>query len=279
MKNIQNWEKFNESYDQQMINEGLIGDLIKLPFKIIGFLLKPLVPLLLKIIGKSISIENKWKITKAILDNVAKLALDVEEAKKKLAKEGSDLTPNEKRELEKKVEKFKKSYPNGFKFSEVKKKVIESVEENFAKATDEKKKEDLEWLLKKISEYKISNYTTKGSSYKLEILDDLVVESLNEGVAEKSVRTKDKHTEVKADKKDSFRKKIKDIIESDKDCKTKQVGDDLEVHCSDEHIAQVMFRVDYVGVKKVGNKFPKEFGYEELGKIKAEISSIIKSCK
>jgi len=279
MKNIQNWEKFNESYNQEMINEGLIGDLIKLPFKIIGFLLKPLVPLLLKVIGKSISIENKWKITKAILDNVAKLALDVEEAKKKLAKEGSDLTPNERRELEKKVEKFKNSYPNGFKFSEVKKKVIESVEKNFAKATDEKKKEDLEWLLKKISEYKISNYTTKGSSYKLEILDDLVVESLNEGVAEKSVRTKDKHTEVKADKKDSFRKKIKDIIESNKDCKTKQVGDDLEVHCSDDHIAQVMFRADYVGVKKVGNKFPKEFGYEELGKIKAEISSIIKSCK
>jgi len=279
MKNIQNWEKFNESYNQEMINEGLIGDLIKLPFKIIGFLLKPLVPLLLKVIGKSISIENKWKITKAILDNVAKLALDVEESKKKLAKEGSDLTPNERRELEKKVEKFKKSYPNGFKFSEVKKKLVESVEENFAKATDEKKKEDLEWLLKKISEYKISNYTTKGSSYKLEILDDLVVESLNEGVAEKSVRTKDKHTEVKADKKDSFRKKIKDIIESNKDCKTKQVGEDLEVHCSDEHIAQVMFRSDYVGVKKVGNKFPKEFGYEELGKIKAEVSSIIKSCK
>ncbi len=279
MKNIQNWEKFNESYDQEMINEGLIGDLIKLPFKIIGFLLKPLVPILLKIIGKTISVENKWKVIKAVLDNVVKLAFDVDEAKKKLAKENSDLTPNERRELEKKVEKFKKEYPNGFKFSEVKKKLIESVEESFAKATDDKKKEDLEWLMKKISEYKISNYTTKGSSYKLEILDDLIVESLNEGVAEKSVRTKDKHKEVKADKKDSFRKKIKDIIESNKDCKTKQVGDDLEVHCSDEHIAQVMFRSDYVGVKKVGNKFPKEFGYEELGKIKAEISSIIKSCK
>jgi len=185
MKNIQNWEKFNESYNQEMINEGLIGDLIKLPFKIVGFLLKPLVPLLLKIIGKSISIENKWKITKAILDNVAKLALDVEEAKKKLAKEGSDLTPNERRELEKKVDKFKKEYPNGFKFSEVKKKLVESLEKNFAKATDEKKKEDLEWLLKKISEYKISNYTTKGSSYKLEILDDLVVESVNDSIDEK----------------------------------------------------------------------------------------------
>lgn len=279
MKNIQNWKKFNESYNQEMINEGLIGDILKLPFKIVGFLLKPLVPLLLKVIGKSISIENKWKVVKAILDNVVKLALDVEEAKKKLAKDNSDLTPNERRDLEKKVEKFKKQYPNGFKFSEVKKKLIESVEENFAKATDDKKKEDLEWILKKISEYKISNMTIKGSGYKLEILDDLIVESINEGVAEKSVRTKDKKTEVKADKKDSFRKKIKDVIESNKDCKTKQVGDDLEIHCCDEHIAQVMLRTDYVGVKKVGNKFPKEFGYEELGKIKAEISSIIKSCK
>ena len=276
MKNIQNWEKFNESYNQEMINEGLIGDIIKLPFKIVGFLLKPLVPLLLKIIGKTISIENKWKVIKAILDNVVKLALDIEEVKKKLDKEGSDLTPNERRELEKKVEKFKKEYPNGFKFSEVKKKLVESVEKNFAKATDDKKKEDLEWILKKISDYKASKPI---GQYNIEMLDDLIVESLNEGVTEKSVRTKDKKTEVKADKKDSFRKKIKDVIESNKDCKTKQVGDDLEIHCCDEHIAQVMLRADYVGVKKVGNKFPKEFGYEELGKIKAEISSIIKSCK
>jgi hypothetical protein len=347
MKNIQNWEKFNESYNQEMINEGLIGDIIKLPFKILGFLLKPLVPLLLKVIGKTISIENKWKVVKAVLDNVVKLALDIEEAKKKLAKENSDLTPNERRELEKKVEKFKKNHPNGFNFSVEKKKLIESVEESFAKATDDKKKEDLEWLLKKISDYKISKSIGK---YKLEELDDIIVESLNEsdeelssaektaisnfphkakedaekrekrirrsqkedpdgmyprdderyddsdskggwqdgmgkpswlgeGVAEKSVRTKDKNTNIKADKKDSFRKKLKDIIESNKDCKTKQVGDDLEIHCCDEHVGQVMFRADYVGVKKVGNKFPKEFGYEELGKIKAEISSIIKSYK
>ena len=276
MKNIQNWEKFNESYNQEIINEGLIGDIIKLPFKILGFLLKPLVPLLLKVIGKTISVENKWKVIEAVLNNVVKLALDIEEAKKKLAKENSDLTPNERRELEKKVEKFKKEYPNGFKFSEVKNKLIESVEKSFAKATDEKKKEDLEWLLKKISDYKISKSIGK---YKLDELDDLIVESLNEGVAEKSVKTKDKHTEVKADKKDAFRKKVKDLVSSQKDCKVKQTGDDFEIHFCDEHIAQVMFRSDYVGVKKVGNKFPKEFGYEELGKIKSEITSIIKSNK
>jgi hypothetical protein len=102
---------------------------------------------------------------------------------------------------------------------------------------------------------------------------------LGEGVTEKSVKTKDKNKELKADKKDSFRKKVKDLVSSQKDCKVKQTGDDFEIHCCDEHIAQVMFRADYVGVKKVGNKFPKEFGYEELGKIKSEISSIIKSCK
>lgn len=278
MKNIQNWEKFNESYNQEMINEGLIGDLIKLPFKILGFLLKPLVPFIVRLIGKSISVEKKWNITKAVLDGIAKLALDVEEAKKKLAKEGSDLTPNERRELEKKVEKFKKSYPNGFKFSEVKKKLVESVEENFAKATDKNKKEDLEWLLKKISDYKISNYTTKGSSYKLEILDDLVVESLNEGATEKAANRKDKRIETNPDKIESMRKKVKDHVVS-QGCETKTTGDDFEVHLDDEHIAQVMFRKDYIGVKKVGNKFPKELGYDELGKIKAELSNIIKSFK
>lgn len=40
-----------------------------------------------------------------------------------------------------------------------------------------------------------------------------------------------------------------------------------------------MFREDYIGVKKEGNKFPKEFEYTELGKIKSEITDIIKKSK
>ena len=75
-----------------------------------------------------------------------------------------------------------------------------------------------------------------------------------------------------------MRKKVKDHIKS-QECDTKQVGNDLEVHCDDKHIAQVMFRKDYIGVKKVGNKFPKELGYDELGKVKSELSDIIKSSK
>lgn len=61
--------------------------------------------------------------------------------------------------------------------------------------------------------------------------------------------------------------------------KIKQVGNDFEIHYGGEHIAQVMFREDYIGVKKEGNKFPKEFEYTELGKIKSEITEIIKKAK
>lgn len=79
-------------------------------------------------------------------------------------------------------------------------------------------------------------------------------------------------------KKEQFRDKVNNYVKS-QDCKTKQVGDDIEIHLDDEHIAQVMFRDDYIGVKKEGNKFPKEFKYNEFGKIKKELSDIIKSCK
>ena len=101
---------------------------------------------------------------------------------------------------------------------------------------------------------------------------------LFEGATEKAATRKDKHLEVNPDKMDSMRKKVKDHIKS-QGCDTKQVGNDLEVHLDKEHIAQVMFRKDYIGVKKEGNKFPKELGYDELGKVKSELTSIIKSCK
>lgn len=102
--------------------------------------------------------------------------------------------------------------------------------------------------------------------------------SLFEGATEKAAKRKDKNLEINPDKLESMRKKVKDHVES-QDCKTKKVGDDFEVHYNDEHIAQVMFRKDYIAVKKEGNKFPKEFEYTELGKIKSELSDIIKSNK
>ena len=273
------------------------------------------------------------------------MALDIEEAKKKLAKDNSDLTPNERRDLEKKVEKFKKQYPNGFKFSEVKKKLVESVEEKFAKATDDKKKEDLKWILKKISDYKVYLALVKPiGQYNIEMLDDLIVESieesdedltsskrtaisnfphiakeesearerrikksqkedpdgmyprdderyddsgseggwqdgmgkpswLGEGRTDKGLKSKDLDV-----KKDAFRDKIESHFKSLK-YKYKRVGDDFEAECEatkDGDSIQVMFRPDYIGLKKKGDKHTQEFNYNELGKIKSEIVKLLK---
>ncbi len=80
------------------------------------------------------------------------------------------------------------------------------------------------------------------------------------------------------DKKHEFRTKIKNHVKSVGQ-KTNQVGNDLEVICGDKVVAQIMFRDDYVGVKKIDAKFADEFKYSELGDIKRSIGNIIKSCK
>ena len=103
------------------------------------------------------------------------------------------------------------------------------------------------------------------------------LESVSEGKAFKA--SKNPYGNVtKEDKKDQLRKAVEDHIK-DKECKTKKVGDDFEIHCDGEHIGQVMFRDEKITVKKQGEKFGKEFKYNELGKIKAEVTSVIKDCK
>jgi hypothetical protein len=94
---------------------------------------------------------------------------------------------------------------------------------------------------------------------------------LNEGKTEKGYKSKDSDV-----KKETFRSKVKDHVKS-KGCDIKQVGNDLSIYISKDHIAQIMFRDDKITVKKEGNKFGKDFKYDELGKIKSEISSIIKN--
>ena len=78
--------------------------------------------------------------------------------------------------------------------------------------------------------------------------------------------------------KDAFRDKIKSHIKS-LGCTSEQIGNDLSILLNKEHITQVMFRDDYIGIKKVGNKFGDEFGYNKLGEIKKELTKIIKSSK
>lgn len=107
-------------------------------------------------------------------------------------------------------------------------------------------------------------------------MKNLVSFNLFEGKAEKASKNPYGST-GKEDKKDQLRKSVEDHIKN-KDCKAKQVGDDFEIHCDGEHIGQVMFRTNAITVKKKGEKFGKEFQYDQLGKIKAEITSIIKDC-
>jgi hypothetical protein len=99
------------------------------------------------------------------------------------------------------------------------------------------------------------------------------VTKVKEGKAYKAVTSKDKDIKIS-----SFQDKIESHI-SGLGAKIKKIGNDFEIHFNDNHIAQVMFREDYIGVKKEGNKFPKEFEYTELGKIKSEITDIIKNFK
>lgn len=99
-----------------------------------------------------------------------------------------------------------------------------------------------------------------------------------EGVAFKDTKKPYSKKAWDPDKKADFRNKIESHVKS-LGCKTKQVGNDLEVSCDDKVSIQVMFREDYVGVKKHGNKFVDEFKYTELGKIKSKITDIIKDKK
>ncbi len=91
--------------------------------------------------------------------------------------------------------------------------------------------------------------------------------------------TKQKNKKVwEESQKDTFRDKIKSHTKS-LGCTSTQTGNDLSIHLDKKHIAQAMFRDDYVGIKKIGNKFVEEFDYDKLGEIKKELTKIIKTSK
>jgi signal transduction histidine kinase len=91
----------------------------------------------------------------------------------------------------------------------------------------------------------------------------IVKRVIQEGNIEKS--SKEKDLDVKME---NFRDKIKDFV--------KQVGTDFEVHCDGEHVGQVMFRRNAITVKKEGSRFGKDFKFNEMGDIKAELSKMLK---
>jgi hypothetical protein len=93
----------------------------------------------------------------------------------------------------------------------------------------------------------------------------------NEGITMKSSKSGDNYN-----KKESFRKKVEDLIKS-MDIEYNRIGDDFELLVDDDMICQIMFRDEYMSVRKSGSKFPKDFKYSELGKMKSEILDIIKN--
>lgn len=105
-----------------------------------------------------------------------------------------------------------------------------------------------------------------------------LIDEFNEGKTFQDIKKMHSKKVWDPDKKEDFRKQIKNLVKSQYH-ETKQIGNDLEVICDGEVVAQVMFRDDYVGVKKTGNKFVDEFEYTELGKIKKKVSDILKSYK
>jgi hypothetical protein len=94
-------------------------------------------------------------------------------------------------------------------------------------------------------------------------------ETFNEGKTMKASKSKDSDVKV-----EQFRDTIENFLKGLKDVKVKTVGTDLEVNLEDVKI-QVMFRKDFVGVKKSGEK-SEEFKYDQLGKIKSEIKKHLK---
>ncbi len=100
-----------------------------------------------------------------------------------------------------------------------------------------------------------------------------------EGKAFKAMKTPYSPEPWDRDKKEEFRIKLKSIIKSfSPRIKIDQIGNDFELvnSESDDVIAQIMFRLDYIGIKKDGDKFTDKFGYDELGKIKKRLNEILK---
>jgi len=119
----------------------------------------------------------------------------------------------------------------------------------------------------------------KKSSGKIMNFDNFTKKDITTKVTKvKEGRTYDVAKKGKKEKYDisKFQETIQNHLRS-LDVKIKKVGNDFEIHNSGKHIAQVMFREDYIGIKKEGNKFTKEFKYTELGKIKSEIRNIVKN--
>ena len=150
MKNIQNWDTFNESLKEEILNENVITDILKLPFKLLGFILKPIANQIWRLLIKRISIERKWKMTKVMLDTITKIILEKETLIKNL--NDTNLSENEREEIQYKLDKMNEDNPNGYDYDKIKQDIIDTIEKTLNKK-NEKEREELNWLIEQIESY------------------------------------------------------------------------------------------------------------------------------
>jgi DNA-binding MarR family transcriptional regulator len=100
-------------------------------------------------------------------------------------------------------------------------------------------------------------------------LTRIVKRVIQEGNIEKS--SKEKDLDVKMENLRDYLERFSKSI----DCEFKKVGDDFEIHCNGDHVGQLMFRKEGIKLKKTGEKFSKEFDFNEMGMLRKEIKKLI----
>lgn len=104
-------------------------------------------------------------------------------------------------------------------------------------------------------------------------------DSFNEGKAFKANKKGYSKEYLGEDKIDLIKNKVREHIKSIEGVKIGNVGNDFVIEMDGDKVAEVMFRDRYIGLRKEGQKFVDELGYNELGKIKFKINAIVNSYK
>lgn len=98
--------------------------------------------------------------------------------------------------------------------------------------------------------------------------------NLNEGKHQKALSTKDLDVKM-----DLLYDKVENILKSNDAELIKIDANTFEVNLNDANIAYIIFNPNYIGVKKFGDKFSKEFKHKDLGKVKKYILEIVRDNK
>lgn len=149
------------------------------------------------------------------------------------------------------------------------------------------KKLDIKSIRNMLKKNKSTSDTSIPSVKKVMNFDDFAKDNINNVTKVKEGKTYNSTKSLKdktvgkgglklTDRISTFQNKVESHVYG-LGAKIKQVGSDFEVNYGGECILQIMFRDDFIGIKKLGSKFTDKYNYTELGKIKSEITDSIKN--